>query len=311
MEKLHVLAVISNPANFSSRIQLFDNFKKYIEKESNVILYTAELIYPGQEYKITDKSNPHHLQLLGEDEIWSKENMINLLEKKLPRDWKYLAWIDADVIFSRVDWVDETIKQLKHNDIVQMFSECRDLDQNYCTIPNAVQKGVVHQFYNNPKFSLSDGIYGKRTGHTGYAWACTREAWHQMEGLIDFSIIGSADYQMACAWLGDPMASTYGGAYSKDYCLAISDWGERVVNFKIGYVDGLCLHNYHGKKQDRGYNWRWKILVEGNYSPKEHIHKNEHGIITFNKDHQNYEYFKNSLIRYFRSRNEDEHLLGE
>lgn len=311
MEKLHILAVISNPANFKSRFDLYDKFKQYIEKEKNAILYTAELIYQGQEYKITEECNPHHLQLNGKDEIWSKENMINLLEKKLPRDWKYVAWIDADVMFSRVDWVEETIRQLEHNDVVQLFSECRDLDPNYCTIPNAVQKGIVHQFYHNPKFLLSDGIYGKRTGHTGYAWACTREAWDKMQGLIDFSIMGSADYQMACAWLGDAMASTYGGAYSEDYCNEISHWGSRVSGFKIGYVEGLCLHNYHGKKQDRGYNWRWKVLVDGNYSPKEHLYKDHKGIVTFNKLHKDYEYFRTALINYFRSRNEDEHLSGE
>lgn len=307
MEKLHILAVISNPVNFKSRFMLYEQFKKYVEKEHNAVLYTAELIYEGQEYQITEPNHPHHLQLKGNDEVWAKENMINLLAEQLPEDWKYLAWIDADVMFARQDWVEETIAKLQDHDVVQMFSECRDLYPNFETIPMAVYKGIVQQAHHNPKFCLSDSAYSKRTGHTGYAWACTRNAWDLMGGLIDFSIMGSADYQMACAWYGDALASTYGGAYSPGYCKALSEWGERVRGFSLGYVEGLLLHNYHGAKSNRGYNWRWKVLVEAQYDPHTDIHF-EDGIMTLHPEANNFTFLREQLIGYFRSRNEDEHL---
>lgn len=307
MEKLYILACISNPMNFKSRIQLYEQFRQYIEKEPNVELYTVELIYPGQEYQITEHDNFKHLQLVGDELVWAKENMINLLAKKLPEDWKYVAWVDADVLFARQDWAEETIRKLQTHDVVQMFSECRDLYPNFETIPNSVYRGIVQQFYHNPKFSLSDNAYSKRTGHTGYAWACTRQAWDKMGGLIDFSLMGSADYQMACGWFGDPLASTYDGAYSPGYCRALSEWSERTRGFSLGYVEGLLVHNYHGAKSNRGYNWRWKVLVEAQYDPYEDIHFTE-GVMTLHPQSKNFEFLRDQLIGYFRSRNEDEHL---
>ena len=56
-------------------------------------------------------------------------------------------------------------------------------------------KGMVYQY---SQFGKILNAYGKHTGHPGYAWAITREAMDILDGLIDFSIVGSADFQMAC-----------------------------------------------------------------------------------------------------------------
>lgn len=306
-DHLYVLAVISNPAEFESRIQLYEQFRLYVEKEHNATLFTAELIYPNQKYRITSEDDPRHLRLVGQEEVWAKENMINLLEKQLPRDWKKLAWIDADVLFARQDWVDATLKELDKHDVVQMFSECRDLTPEYETIPNAVFRGIVQQHQGNSKFSLTDGPYTKRTGHTGYAWACTRSAWDRMGGLIDYSIMGSADYQMCCAWFGDALASTYNQAYSTGYCDLIQEFGDRVKDFSLGYVEGLLVHNYHGAKSNRGYATRWKILADCGYDPKTDLVM-ERGVISLNPQSERFQHLKEQLYQYFRSRNEDEHL---
>ena len=307
-DKLHILTCISNPANYRSRVELYDQFVKYVEKEKNAVLYTAELIYEGQDYSVTSKYNPNHLQLKSDLPIWSKEDMLNKLFEIVPPDAKYIAWIDADVLFSRTDWVDATISKLQEFDFVQMFTECRDLLPDYTTIPNAVFKGVIHQFYNNQNFSMSDGYGKKRTGHTGYAWACTRDAWQQVEGLIDFSVMGSADYQMACGLLGDITSSTYDKQYSEGYIQALVEWEEKAKGLSVGYVDGLCLHNYHGKKSDRGYTTRWKVLVDLEFDPSRDLFRNEHGMLTLHPESPIKNELEEYLKFYFTSRNEDEHL---
>jgi hypothetical protein len=61
-EKLHVVAVVSNPCNFKIRYKLTNEFIKRMEKEPNVILYVVELVYNNQEFEITsadNKSNKH------------------------------------------------------------------------------------------------------------------------------------------------------------------------------------------------------------------------------------------------------------
>ena len=65
------------------------------------------------------------------DELRHKENLINLGVARLPADWKYVAWVDADVQFARPDIVTETIQQLQHFGVVQMFSQATDLDPQH------------------------------------------------------------------------------------------------------------------------------------------------------------------------------------
>jgi hypothetical protein len=33
---------------------------------------------------------------------------------RLPNDWKYVAWVDADVNFTNPHWVRVTVQQLQH-----------------------------------------------------------------------------------------------------------------------------------------------------------------------------------------------------
>lgn len=83
-KKLHVILVLSNPCLFAKRYILLKEFVKRIEmEETNVLLYIVELAYDKQDYHITEKNNPRHLQIRTKVPIWHKENMINLGVKYL------------------------------------------------------------------------------------------------------------------------------------------------------------------------------------------------------------------------------------
>lgn len=76
------------------------------------------------------------------DELWIKENLINIGVQQLPYDWQQVAWIDGDVHFLRPNWVGEAIHKLQHgtqSDIafLQMFSHARDLSPSYEMLPEA------------------------------------------------------------------------------------------------------------------------------------------------------------------------------
>src|SRR5438876_12277239 len=122
-DPLHVVAVISNPVRYHSRWQLYRDFAPYIVA-SGAKLTTVELAYGEREYalqNIAPQDGGHqYIQVRTPYEIWHKENLVNLGLSRLPSDWKYAAWIDADVSFARSNWVDETLHQLQHWPIVQM-----------------------------------------------------------------------------------------------------------------------------------------------------------------------------------------------
>ena len=52
-DKLHVIAVISNPCNYKIRYKLARQFFQRMEKEKDVILYIVELVYGDQEFAVT------------------------------------------------------------------------------------------------------------------------------------------------------------------------------------------------------------------------------------------------------------------
>ena len=88
---LYVIAVISNPARFQRRYQLFNEFCERMKKEPQVQLVTVELQQSSRPF-MTDAT----IKLRTEHELWYKENLINIAVRHLPKDWEYMAWIDAD-----------------------------------------------------------------------------------------------------------------------------------------------------------------------------------------------------------------------
>jgi hypothetical protein len=123
---LDVIAVISNPVRYRSRYDLYRAFEAYVS-HSGARLTTVELAYGQRPFEVTDPDNPRHVQLRTGHELWHKENLINLGIQRLPRNWEYVAWVDADVRFANPQWVQETLQELQHYQVVQLFSHAQDL----------------------------------------------------------------------------------------------------------------------------------------------------------------------------------------
>ena len=109
--KLNVILVISNPCLFARRYILLKEFVKRInEEEEFVNLYIVEMIYPGQQFVVTNSNNKNHLQVKTDIPIWHKENMICLgVKYLLPKDYKAFAWVDADIEFDSSSWALDTL----------------------------------------------------------------------------------------------------------------------------------------------------------------------------------------------------------
>lgn len=299
--KLYVVTSISNPVRYASRWRLYRQFEAMCN-QFQVDLYTTEVAYGNRLHEVTEENNKRHIQLRTKDELWHKENMLNIAISRLPSDWEYVAWIDADVSFARADWVLETIHQLQHYDIVQMFSVAEDLGPKYEPIKR--HQGFVYSYYNNIKA-------GKRyqNWHPGFAWAARRSAIDALGGLIDIAIVGAADRHMASGLIGN-MESSIQVTLPIAYSNALYRWQERATSYikgNIGYVDGMLLHYWHGKKQDRGYADRWKILSENQYNPEIDLVRDWQGLWKLTSRSIQ---LRDDLRSYFRSRNEDSNDVG-
>lgn len=307
-DKLYVITAVFNPQRYRTRWSLYKRFEQYILNNKEAHLVTVEYVFGQREEALIEDVSENHtvIHLRGASEFWAKENLLNIGIQHLPEDWKYVAWIDADVSFIRPDWVGETIQQLQHYQIVQMFQLSIDVDPTY--IPFSMSSGFVNDWINGvPDYG---GPYQKKwkpanTFHTGYAWAARKEALRNIGGLLDWAILGSSDNHFARCLVGQWEGSVNRGVH-KEYKELLKIYQERClkyINKNIGYVPGSLIHYFHGAKENRRYKDRWKILVEHQFQPSKHLKRDWNGL--YQLTDENPELVKD-IREYFRQRNEDD-----
>ena len=336
---LYVVTVVTNPMRYYVRYKLYQAFSKMVE-EAGGILYTVELALRDRHFEVTDHDNPRHIQLRSPEILWHKENLINIGISRLPQDAEYVAWIDADVQFARPDWVQETLHQLQIYKVVQMWTHSVDYGPEHQPIAQCgslfasylKDRHVLQPITRNPKTAVpapasrvalpatkATHVYDTRVVsnqapeslaqtkglmHTGYAWAARRSAISDLGGLGDIGILGSGDRHMAYALLGQ-VDKSFPIGISKSYVNYWSRWqdrAERYVQRKVGVVNGTVNHYWHGSKQHRRYQDRWKILVGDGYDPELDLKYDIQGVLQLTDRNMQ---LRDDVIHYFNVRNED------
>lgn len=303
--------MVSNPIRFASRYRLEEAFLAQT-LGPHVRLWIVEVAYGNRPFVVTEAGNDQHLQIRTTDELWHKENALNLLFGHVLRvcpDAEYFAWIDADVTFARADWAYETLQQLQHYDVVQMFSHAQDVGPKFAPHPKQHQ-GFVWAYYNDPNFMQTDKRFGyDRGGHPGYAWAARRKALDAFGGLVDFAAVGGGDRHMACGLIGvmeksGPFKEAVLSDLQPSFRGGLLVWQERALALhkNIGYVDGLLVHHWHGKKVDRKYGNRWKIYTDNKFDPWTDLRRDAQGLYALPPHRTK---LRDDLRSYMRSRNED------
>lgn len=337
-EPLYVIVPVFNSPRFASRIKLYERFAKYV-KDSGGVLVTVEAAFGERHHSLQEGESQHEVKIYGraptkatefhkarstnphiyhrvrtDDEIWFKENLINIGISRLPENWKYVAWVDADVTFARPNWVGETIHQLQHYKVVQMFSEAQDVSPDFEPLRTA--KGFVYCYLNGiPRNEPSIGgyYYGGQKGkpitwHSGYSWAARREAIDELGGLIDYALMGAADNHVAHALIGRVDESYHPGVHPA-YKRRLEEYQHRAETYirrNIGYVSGLLLHYWHGKKVDRKYWERWKVIVDNQFNPDTDIKYDWQGLHQLVDDGTSRGIkLRDEARAYLKSRNED------
>jgi len=303
-DKLHVIAVVSNPCNFKIRYKLTNEFMKRMESEPNVIAYLVELVYGDQPFEVTSSTNKRHLQVRTDvAPLWHKENMINLgVRHLLPSNWKAMAWIDADVEFDSAHWALDALKVLNGGrDFIQLFSHCIDMDFNKQIMNTFTSFG--YQYTKNFKKGT-----GQHYWHPGFAWACNRKAYDKMGGIFEEGILGSGDNIMCHTFIKKAPDSLKKGM-SQEYFDFVVNLQNKMQGITLGYIPGSIRHFFHGKKENRNYYGREDILIKYQFNPYTFIEQDSRGLLIPTK-HCPKEFLDDTMA-YFKGRNEDEMVLEE
>lgn len=271
-KKLAVITTHFNPLNKSS---LRDNYIRFLSdmKTWDVDVFSAEVVwgntpFPTQDAFIQIRASKKHF-------LWQKERLLNLIVEKLPRHYRKIAWVDADVLFLNRNWVQLAQLAMKHFTVAQLFSEILWLNSE-----GQVEDIVPASGFDQPPKRMK--ARKNNWGNPGMAFVADRSVFP----LYEYCILGGGDSYCVSAWGRKPDFNKLAPElqhFNSHYNL----WAERAqrkVKTELALIRGQIVHLYHGDLPNRKYIKRWDTLKRFNYNPQRDIEIDPGtGLLAFSK----------------------------
>lgn len=242
----------------------------------------------------------HISHVYTKDLLWHKESLLNKVISELPSEFKYVFWVDADVIFTNKNWFVDGVEVLsKHYKIIQPFEYCVHLDKDeiapsfdyefeksFAGDSKIRHKNIWKSFCSNSSAVRKSNNYDEH-GHVGFAWGARREILSKMP-LYDKALIGGADHIIAHAAACHLTHECIKKSFTENLD-DVSEWTEkfaRLILGSVGYVKGDLFHIWHGDIEKRQY---LKRVQEFTPKTKQITEKDENGLYIHNdKDAKEY-----------------------
>lgn len=274
--------VVFNPAQTKRILMNYLYVKNHFERQK-LPTFTIELIYTGRTPEIPDA-----FHVSSHSFMFHKENLYRVLETKIPRKYKKLAFLDCDVLFEDPQWYEKTSKLLDEYDVVQPFETAQWLDLTYSNVMLRRQSVVT-----------TPGKTWDFQYHPGFAW-CMRRDWYRRVGFFDYAISGSGDTLSSAGWMGKHFTQNF-QSLPKSIQSEYTAFREK-EHPRITYLKGSQIkHLYHGTRTNRKYAERHKMI---------NIQTDIHDIVTKNKqgvfEWRHPEEWNPMFFNYFKSRNDDD-----
>ena len=299
-----IVSCFFNPMNSPYRVKAFEEFYRSIKHLPHKIVECV--IGNGIPHLSHHRKDIELIQT--ESLLWHKEALLNQIIAKLPRKYKYVMWVDADVIFTNKDWVPEAVKILQTESLVQLFEYCVHLDKDEKRPSfdfEREKRYVSSALLRHPKVWKSFGSNVRSGGHSinnydihghvGFAWGARREVLAECP-LYDKALIGGADHIIAHASMGEWSHPCIVKAFEDDI-KPIEEWGRkfyRAVKGHVGFVSGDLYHIWHGDIERREY---LKRIQDFTIEAKKITEKDKNGLYTVKKPIPYMEeYYKNREV---------------
>lgn len=304
-----IISCFFNPQNSPYRIKAFNIWYNSIKHLNHKII---ECVIGDSKPQLPQNCNIERIYT--ESLLWHKETLLNKIISELPKNYKYVFWIDADVIFTNNNWLIEGVKVLQSGcTIIQPFEYCVHLDKDqfkpnfnlqFAKAMYDPNKSILKESKKMWKSFSANWVTNKINacsenydvhGHVGFAWGATRELLDEVP-LYDKALIGGADHIIAHAAAGQIPHCCITKSFKDDINNVLS-WSKLFYAFakgKIGYVQGDLFHIWHGDINKRDY---FNRVVNFTSKAKEITMKDKNGLYV-TKDKSNIKYMNN----YFKQR---------
>jgi hypothetical protein len=260
--KAVIISCFMNPQNNPYRLLAFQKFYRSIKHLNHRII---ECLIGDAKSQLPD--SPYITQVQSDSLLWHKESLLNMIVDKLPHQFEYVFWIDADVLFTNNNWLVEAVEELESGSrIVQPFEYCIHLQRNELKPSFDVESArwnvstssrhpeMWRSFCSNVDNRLYHDTNYDRHGHVGFAWGARREVLAQCP-LFDNALIGGADHIIAHAAAGHIPHHCITKSFTENLP-EVEAWSKkfyRAVLGRIGYVKGDLYHIWHGDINNRQY----------------------------------------------------------
>jgi hypothetical protein len=300
-----IVSCFFNPQKSPYRLLAFKEFYNSIKHLNHTIV---ECIIGDDKPQLNESENIKRVYT--ENLLWHKESLLNKVISELPEKYKYIFWVDADVIFTNQNWLVEGVEVLKTKKILQPFDLCVHLEKDelkpsfdlggfrFDSRPNNKNNKVWRSFCANYVTTTlwSDNDYNTH-GHVGFAWGAQREVLKAVP-LYDRALIGGADHIIAHAAAGQLHHSCITKSFTENIN-EVDEWSKKfndVVQGSIGYVKGDLYHIWHGDINKRQY---LKRIQDFTPTTKSIVTKDKNGLYVTKKGDDKYirDYFAHREVK--------------
>lgn len=263
-----VVVVHFNPCHYQKPVENFYKFLEVLPKDVKNDLVVAELSFDGAyELEFDNK-----IELSTGSILWQKEAMINAVFEQVKDEYELFFWLDQDLISTNPDWYLEAKLALANNlSTVQCFSRITNLDEN----GNPFEASKIAAVYGAEE-------KGMPLGAPGAMWGARVQYLKDLGGLYDRAIVGGGDRIFCAAARGDKRIFT--AELPPSYKTHINMYFKKARQIEqngCGYIKNDIFHLFHGTRQNRQYNTRYKLLVTNNYSPLRDLEYTEERTLQF------------------------------
>ena len=281
------MAIILVYFNKQSSFRIIHNllFIKQMLESANIPYFIGEMSINGSAFLFAESSNIFHFQ--SPDNMFYKENIINLMEPLLPSIYDKLCIMDSDIIFDNSDWYNLISTKLNDVNICQPFSTAYWLNISY--------DDVILVKYSYLKNRID--------GHEGFVWGFQR-AWFNKYKFPSGCFIGSGDTLFVKAVFEKEILKLH--QYMYDSLEKYIDNLPSIIS--SDYLDMNIYHLYHGTINNRQYfkkhiNFNNMLTNLKINASDELIEYNADGIMLWKPKYSNI--FNSFMKEYLINRNDD------
>ena len=234
-----------------------------------------------------------------DNKVWSKEIIINKIIDTID-DVEYLMWIDCDLIYDDLSWLDNIDDVVKDNDFVQLFeninylNELEEITHCYKSICFKLKSDLKPM--NSAKISKFEN---RSDFKPGGAWL-GRFSILKEKKLFEKMYVGGGDviFLYGINGVNEGFTLTKVKESNEEIYNEAVDWINSFGRYNIGYLKQTTNHLYHGDMNSRNYIGRYKKLSKFSENitieNDSYIHKvdDRYNIIIFTENIGSYDILK-------------------